>query len=73
MKTLNSNIAEVRLVYKTKVKASDRQQIKCSKDAYDIFKGSWDQVIWARNLAQTAARGVASPDEARILLGLQAP
>jgi len=28
---------------KGKIKASDRQQIKCSKDAFDIFMGSWDQ------------------------------
>ncbi len=38
-----------------------------------LAKGSWDQVIWARNLVQTAARGVASPDEARAILGLQVP
>ena len=43
MKTLYSNIAEVKLVYRTKVKASDRQQIKCSKDAFDIFMENWDQ------------------------------
>jgi DNA repair protein RadC len=35
-------IAEVSLVYRTKVKASDRLQIKCSKDASDIFMGIWD-------------------------------
>jgi len=43
MKTQQTTISEVRLVYRTKVKASDRLQIKCSKDAYDIFMGSWDQ------------------------------
>jgi DNA repair protein RadC len=43
MKTLYGSIAEVRLVYRTKVKASDRQQVKCSKDAFDIFMESWDQ------------------------------
>jgi DNA repair protein RadC len=42
MKTQN-NIFEVRLIYRTKIKASDRLQIKCSKDAFDIFMGSWDQ------------------------------
>jgi DNA repair protein RadC len=42
MKTQNS-ISEVKLVYRTKVKASDRPQIKCSKDAYELFLGSWDQ------------------------------
>ena len=43
MKTQQTTISEVRLVYKTKVKASDRLQIKCSKDAYDIFMENWDQ------------------------------
>ena len=35
-------IDEVRLVYRTKVKASDRLQVKCSKDAFDIFMENWD-------------------------------
>ena len=42
MKTQQITIAEVKLVYRTKVKASERLQIKCSKDAYDIFMESWD-------------------------------
>jgi DNA repair protein RadC len=42
MKTQQTNISEVRLVYKTKVKASDRLQVKCSKDAFDIFMENWD-------------------------------
>ena len=42
MKTLQTNISEVRLVYRTKIKASDRLQVKCSKDAFDIFMESWD-------------------------------
>jgi DNA repair protein RadC len=42
MKTQQITIAEVKLVYRTKVKASDRLQIKCSKDAFDIFMESWD-------------------------------
>jgi DNA repair protein RadC len=42
MKTHQTTISEVRLVYKTKIKASDRLQIKCSKDAFDIFMESWD-------------------------------
>ena len=42
MKTQQTNISEVRLVYRTKVKASDRPQVKCSKDAFDIFMESWD-------------------------------
>jgi DNA repair protein RadC len=42
MKTLQTNISEVRLVYRTKVKASERLQVKCSKDAFDIFMENWD-------------------------------
>ena len=42
MKTLQITIAEVKLVYRTKVKASEMLQIRCSKDAFDIFMGSWD-------------------------------
>jgi DNA repair protein RadC len=42
MKTLTQTISEVRLVYRTKIKASERPQIKCSKDAFDIFMESWD-------------------------------
>jgi len=42
MKTLQTNISEVRLVYRTKVKASDRPHVKCSKDAFNIFMESWD-------------------------------
>jgi DNA repair protein RadC len=36
-------VAEVRLIYKTKVKPSERLQIKQSKDAYDIFFSGWNQ------------------------------
>jgi hypothetical protein len=42
MKTLQTNISEVRLVYRTNVKASDRPLVKCSKDAFEIFMESWD-------------------------------
>ena len=42
MKQPENNISEVRLVYRTKVKASDRLQVKCSKDAFDIFMENWD-------------------------------
>jgi DNA repair protein RadC len=42
MKTLYTSIAEVRLIYRNKVKTSDRPQVKCSKDAFDIFMESWD-------------------------------
>jgi DNA repair protein RadC len=43
MKTHQITISEVRLVYRTKVKASERLQVKCSKDASDIFMENWDQ------------------------------
>jgi DNA repair protein RadC len=36
-------VAEVRLIYKTKVKPSERLQIKSSIDAYDIFIQEWNQ------------------------------
>ena len=42
MKSQQTNISEVRLVYRTKIKASDRPQVKCSKDAFEIFMESWD-------------------------------
>jgi len=43
MKTQQTTISEVRLVYRTKVKASERLKVKCSKDAFDIFMENWDQ------------------------------
>ena len=42
MKTTQTNIAEVCLIYKSKVKASDRKKISCSRDAYKIFIDSWN-------------------------------
>jgi DNA repair protein RadC len=42
MKTLQTTISEVRLVYRTKVKALERLKVKCSKDAFDIFMENWD-------------------------------
>jgi DNA repair protein RadC len=42
MKTQQIEISEVMLVYRTKVKASERPQIKCSKDAYELFLETWD-------------------------------
>lgn len=35
-------MSEVKLVCRTKVKASERLQINCSKGAYEIFMVSWD-------------------------------
>lgn len=37
-----TKVAEVELVYKTKVKASERPKVNCSKDIYDILKQVWD-------------------------------
>jgi DNA repair protein RadC len=37
-----STIAEVSLIYRSKVKASERPKVRCSKDAYDLFIESWD-------------------------------
>src|SRR6266498_1017311 len=36
-------VAEIELVYKSKVKASERPQVIHSKDVYEIFKQSWDE------------------------------
>ncbi len=36
-------VAEVQLVYRNKVKASQRPQISRSQDAYDIFMQTWDK------------------------------
>lgn len=43
MKTINSSISEVKIIYSTKVKASDRPHVKCSKDAFELFMESWNQ------------------------------
>jgi len=36
-------VAEIELVYRSKVKASERPKINSSKDAYDLFLQSWDE------------------------------
>jgi DNA repair protein RadC len=43
MKQLLNNILEVKLIYRTNVKASERLQVKCSKDAFELFMESWDR------------------------------
>jgi DNA repair protein RadC len=44
MKSVALNqIAEVELIYKSKVKPSERPKICHSKDAYIIFKDTWDE------------------------------
>jgi DNA repair protein RadC len=42
MKSPQPNIAEVCLVYRSKVKASDRPRVKSSRDAFTLFSQSWD-------------------------------
>jgi DNA repair protein RadC len=42
MKTTQTNIAEVCLIYKSKVKASDRKRISSSRDAHKLIKENWN-------------------------------
>jgi hypothetical protein len=46
MKTLQTTISEVRLVYRTKVKASERLQVKCSMDSSMADEGI---IYWYKN------------------------
>nr|WP_294931329.1 JAB domain-containing protein [uncultured Flavobacterium sp.] len=46
METSSQNwqiVSEIELIYKSKVKASERPQIKSSQDLYLLLKSSWDQ------------------------------
>lgn len=43
MKINDNNIAEVRLIYSSKVSASDRPQVRCSTGALELFRESWDK------------------------------
>lgn len=43
MNQLLYQIAEIELVYRHKIKPTDRPQITCSNDAYEIFKHQWDK------------------------------
>lgn len=45
METLNQNwqnVSEIELIYRTKVKASERPQIKSSNDAYKLVLSAWN-------------------------------
>ena len=42
MKQTENIISEVKLIYRTKVKASQRPQVKTSKDAFELFMEHWD-------------------------------
>jgi DNA repair protein RadC len=43
MKQSDIIISEVKLIYRTNVKASERFQVKTSRDAFEIFMEAWDQ------------------------------
>ena len=43
MKQSDITISEVKLIYRTRVKASEKFQVKTSKDALVIFMEAWDQ------------------------------
>lgn len=38
-------VSEVQLIYKNRVKASERKKITCSKDAYQVFLENWNPEI----------------------------
>ncbi len=38
-----NQIAEVELIYKTKTKASERPQVKTSKESADLLKQIWNE------------------------------
>ena len=38
-----NTVAEVQLIYKSKVKPSERPQIRTSKDCYDLLQQTWDE------------------------------
>ena len=40
-----TTVSEVQLIYKNKVKASDRKKITCSRDAYNVFMDNWNPEI----------------------------
>ena len=40
-----TTVSEVQLIYKNKVKASERKKITCSRNAYDIFIENWNPEI----------------------------
>ena len=42
MKQTENNISEVKIIYRTKVKASDRPQVKTSREAFEVFMDAWD-------------------------------
>lgn len=45
MTNKNNKVAEVKLIYKNKVKAAERIQIKNAQDAFGVFWGAWDKQV----------------------------
>ena len=47
METTNNfsltQVAEIELIYKSKVKASERPKVTTSHDAFKLFKQNWDE------------------------------
>jgi DNA repair protein RadC len=43
MKTQQTTISELSLIYRSRVKASDRPQVKCSGDANSLFMEQWNE------------------------------
>lgn len=43
-KKFNQNISQISLVYKNKVKATDRPKVVSSQDAYKLFRENWDDM-----------------------------
>lgn len=43
-KTNLNKISEIGLTYSRKVKASDRPKVRCSRDAYNLFRQNWDDL-----------------------------
>ncbi len=39
-----TNISEISLTYKRKVKADDRPKVSCSSNAYKLFRENWDNL-----------------------------
>jgi len=44
METTNAlaQVAEIELIYKSKVKTSDRPKVTTSRDAYQLFRQNWN-------------------------------
>ena len=38
---MDYNVSEIEIVYRTKIKCSDRMKIVCSKDAYNLLKSTY--------------------------------